>query len=37
MHWDDLKYLLMVSRTGSIRGAAAAQGLLHRTLPWLAD
>ncbi len=32
MNWDDLKYFLMVSRTGSIRGAAAALGVNHATV-----
>lgn len=32
MNWDDLKFFLMVSRTGSIRGAAAALGVNHATV-----
>lgn len=32
MNWDDLKYFLMVSNTGSIRSAAKALGVNHATV-----
>jgi len=32
MNWDDLKFFLMVSRTGSIRAAASALGVNHATV-----
>lgn len=32
MNWDDLKYFLAVSRTGSIRGAAKALDVNHATV-----
>ncbi len=32
MNWDDLKYFLAVSRTGSIRAAAASLGVNHATV-----
>jgi len=32
MDWDDIRYFLAVSRTGSIRGAAAKLGVNHSTV-----